>query len=49
MSASSVGQAKKKIEEAGCTNVSFQQGDIFNLAFEPESFKHIFVCFDLEH
>ena len=34
---------------AGFTNVSFQQGDIYNLNFEPESFDNIFVCFVLEH
>lgn len=45
----SVAQAAKLIEEAGHTNVRFQQGDIFNLPFEPESFEHIFVCFVLEH
>ena len=45
----SVAQAAKLIEEAGHTNVRFQQGDIFNLPFEPESFDHIFVCFVLEH
>ncbi|MDO9263247.1 MAG: class I SAM-dependent methyltransferase, partial [Desulfosalsimonadaceae bacterium] len=45
----SVAQARKLIEEAGHTNVRFQQGDIFNLPFEPESFDHIFVCFVLEH
>jgi ubiquinone/menaquinone biosynthesis C-methylase UbiE len=45
----SVAEAKKKIEGAGFTNVSFQQGDIFNLPFKPESFDHIFVCFVLEH
>ena len=49
ISESSVAEAKKKIEEAGFTNVSFQQGDIFNLPFKPESFDHIFVCFVLEH
>jgi len=49
ISESSVAKAKKKIEKAGFTNVSFQQGDIFNLAFEPESFDHVFVCFVLEH
>jgi len=47
ISESSVSEAKKKIEEAGFINVRFQQGDIFNLAFEPESFDHIFVCFVL--
>jgi len=49
ISASSVAKARKTIKEAGFTNVSFQQGDIFNLPFEPESFDHIFVCFVLEH
>ena len=45
----SVAEARRTVEEAGFTNVNFQQGDIFNLMFEPESFDHIFVCFVLEH
>ncbi len=45
----SVAEAKRRVEAAGFTNVSFQQGDIFHLSFEPESFDHIFVCFVLEH
>jgi protein-L-isoaspartate O-methyltransferase len=49
ISDNSLSEARKKIEEAGYTNVSFQQGDIFNLPFYPESFDHIFVCFVLEH
>ena len=49
ISESSVAEAKRKIEEAGFSNVSFQQGDIFKLPFKPESFDHIFVCFVLEH
>jgi len=49
ISESSLAEAKKKSEEAGFTNVSFQQGDIFKLPFKPESFDHIFVCFVLEH
>jgi protein-L-isoaspartate O-methyltransferase len=49
ISESSVAEARRRIEEAGFTNVSFRQGDIFNLEFEPESFDHIFVCFVLEH
>lgn len=49
ISASSIAEAKKKIEKTGFTNVSFQQGDIFKLPFKPESFDHIFVCFVLEH
>lgn len=49
ISTSSIAEAKKKVEAAGFTNVSFQQGDIFDLPFEPELFDHIFVCFVLEH
>jgi ubiquinone/menaquinone biosynthesis C-methylase UbiE len=49
IAASSVAEAKRRVEGAGFTNVRFQQGDIFNLAFDPESFDHIFVCFVLEH
>ena len=49
ISESSVAEAKKRIEGAGFTNVNFQQGDIFNLAFDSGSFGHIFVCFVLEH
>ena len=45
----SVAEAQRKTMEAGCTNVRFQQADIFNLPFAPESFDHIFVCFVLEH
>jgi hypothetical protein len=46
---SSVAEARKRVKGAGFSNVRFQQGDIFNLTFEPESFDHIFVCFVLEH
>jgi ubiquinone/menaquinone biosynthesis C-methylase UbiE len=49
ISENSVAEAKKKAEAAGCANVEFQQGDIFNLPFEPEAFDHIFLCFVLEH
>jgi SAM-dependent methyltransferase len=49
ISEKSVAEARKKIERAGFTNVSFRQGDIFELPFKPESFDHIFVCFVLEH
>ena len=45
----SVVEAQNRIDAAGFTNVNFQQGDIFNLTFEPASFDHIFVCFVLEH
>jgi ubiquinone/menaquinone biosynthesis C-methylase UbiE len=49
ISAPSIAQAKKRIEDAGFTNVSFQQADIYRLPFGPESFDHAFVCFVLEH
>ena len=49
ISADSLAEAKRRIDEAGVTNVQFQQGDVFNLPFEPESFDHLFVCFLLEH
>jgi ubiquinone/menaquinone biosynthesis C-methylase UbiE len=46
---SSIVLAKRKIEEAGLTNVNFQQADIFRLPSATGSFDHIFVCFVLEH
>lgn len=49
ISEDSITQAKKAVEYAGCSNVQFQQADIFNLKFEPESFDHVFVCHVLEH
>ncbi len=45
----SIAAAREKVEGAGLSNVTFQQGDIFNLPFEQASFDHIFVCFVLEH
>lgn len=45
----SVKQAEQKVRDAGFTNVTFRQGDIFNLPFEPHTFDHVFVCFVLEH
>ncbi len=49
ISENSVAQAEQKVRAAGLTNVRFQQGDIFQLPFAPQSFDHIFVCFVLEH
>lgn len=49
ISEASVAQARQAVEAAGFTNVTFQQGDIFNLPFAAESFDHVFVCFVLEH
>ncbi|MEO5952027.1 MAG: methyltransferase domain-containing protein [Chloroflexia bacterium] len=49
LSAESVAEAKRRVEEAGLSNVEFRQADIFDLPFEAESFDHVFVCFVLEH
>ena len=49
ISEDSLNRAQEKIRQEGVTNVTFRQGDIFHLPFEPESFDHIFVCFVLEH
>jgi ubiquinone/menaquinone biosynthesis C-methylase UbiE len=49
ISESSLVEARHKIEQAGITNVTFQQADIFKLPFGEEFFDHIFVCFVLEH
>lgn len=49
ISEASVAEAKKRVESEGFSNVCFQQGDIFNLSFEPKSFDHVLVCFVLEH
>ena len=45
----SLAEARRKVEQAGFTNVQFPQGDIFRLPFKPDSFDHVFVCFVLEH
>jgi SAM-dependent methyltransferase len=49
ISRSSLRQAKAVADEAGITNVRFQQGDLFDLPFGSESFDHLFICFVLEH
>ena len=49
ISETSLAEARKKAAAAGLTNVQFEQADIFNLSYKPESFDHIFICFVLEH
>ena len=49
VSGESLAEARAKIIQAGFTNVEFQQANIFDLPFEPESFDHVFLCFVLEH
>ncbi|MBX7256669.1 MAG: methyltransferase domain-containing protein [Candidatus Hydrogenedentes bacterium] len=41
--------ARERVTSAGITNVTFRQGDIFNLPEDLGPFDHIFVCFVLEH
>jgi trans-aconitate methyltransferase len=48
-SASSLITAHKAVQSAGLENVRFNQVDIFNLPYAPESFDHVFVCHVLEH
>jgi len=49
VSADSLAEARRRIDDAGLAGVEFRQADIFDLPFEPESFDHVFVCFLLEH
>ncbi|HDR15095.1 MAG TPA: class I SAM-dependent methyltransferase, partial [Desulfobacteraceae bacterium] len=49
ISEESIAKAKRAVESEELSNVQFQQADIFNLNFEPESFDHVFVCHVLEH
>lgn len=49
ISATSLAEAGRRIDQAGLTNVEFRQADIFDLPFAAESFDHVFVCFVLEH
>ena len=49
ISEASLNEAKKRVAAAGLTNVHFQQADLFNLPYGPDTFDHVFVCFVLEH
>jgi len=49
ISPDSIAEARRSADAAGLTNVQFQQEDIFDLPFDPESFDHVFACFVLEH
>jgi SAM-dependent methyltransferase len=48
-SGTSLAAAQRRVAEEGLDNVEFIEGDLFALAFKPESFDHVFVCFVLEH
>jgi SAM-dependent methyltransferase len=49
ISEASLAEARRRTDQAGLTNVAFQQADVFAPPFAPESFDHAFVCFLLEH
>ncbi|AGB01433.1 class I SAM-dependent methyltransferase [Methanoregula formicica] len=49
ISEESLRKAEQSVRQAGITNVTFRQADIFHLPFPPASFDHIFLCFVLEH
>jgi SAM-dependent methyltransferase len=49
ISPDSLQAAKAATEAAGLANVRFEQADVFDLPFAPQSFDHIFICFLLEH
>jgi SAM-dependent methyltransferase len=49
ISPDSLAEAERRVQAAGHTNVTFRQGDIFDLPFPPDHFDHVFVCFVLEH
>jgi SAM-dependent methyltransferase len=49
VSADSLAQAQRRVDEAGLPNVTLRRADIFALPFAAESFDHVFVCFVLEH
>ena len=49
ISPDSVAEAAQRVLAEGFSNVRFQQADIFDPPFAPESFDHVFVCFVLEH
>jgi SAM-dependent methyltransferase len=49
VSEESLAAARRRVREAGFTNVTFERADVFDLPFPPAHFDHVFVCFLLEH
>lgn len=49
ISEESLAAAQAGVRRAGVRNVTFQQADIYSMAFAPHAFDHAFVCFVLEH
>ncbi len=49
ISPESLAAARRRVQEAGLTNVTLQHADILDPPFAPGHFDHVFVCFVLEH
>ena len=49
VSETSLDQARRRVADAGHSNVEFRAADIFDLPFEDGKFDHAFLCFVLEH
>lgn len=49
ISPDSLALARERVLKAGIANVTFRQGDIFNMPNDLGPFDHVFVCFVLEH
>jgi SAM-dependent methyltransferase len=49
LSTESLAAAERQVRDAGFTNVTFRQADVFELPFPAAAFDHLFVCFLLEH
>lgn len=49
IAATSLEQARARVEMAGLRNVAFQEADVYRLPFPDAHFDHVFVCFVLEH
>jgi len=49
ISEESINKARELGQREKISNVEFKHSDLFEYAFEPESYDHIFICFVLEH
>jgi SAM-dependent methyltransferase len=45
----SLAQARQRCAAAGIVNVIFEQGNVFDLRYQDDTFDHVFICFVLEH
>lgn len=49
ISPASIAEARRRIDAASITNVSFEAADVDELPFPAHRFDHVFACFVLEH